>query len=235
MESKRSMFRWGKKGNLTEETITKLTSYYRKAIKDNAPDVMKMKTAIFASLFHSMSTNKKPQHQKCPAGPASWCFYNRAMALGEKVPDHNKMKTKLSEDVVAKILPVYQRLASDEILNKCKSGKTQNSNESVHSLIWKYCPKDTFVSKKRVEFAAISAIGQFNMGCEASLLIKECENVSSPALSIAKRRDQRRLKQSLHRDTAAYKTTFRNRKYNKKKQEKKQTQKEGISYAAGSF
>lgn len=83
MEGKRSMFRWGKKGNLTEEIITKLTSYYRKAIKDNAPNVMKMKTEILVSVFHSMSNNKKPQHQKCPAEPASWCFYNQTMTLGD--------------------------------------------------------------------------------------------------------------------------------------------------------
>ncbi|GFW73220.1 hypothetical protein TNCV_2798841 [Trichonephila clavipes] len=42
-----------------------------------------------------------------------------------KVPDsHKSMETKLSEEVVAKIMPVYQRLASKEILLRCVSGKT---------------------------------------------------------------------------------------------------------------
>lgn len=39
-----------KKRNLTEETIGKLGTYYRKAIK-NAPDIPKMKTAIFCLII----------------------------------------------------------------------------------------------------------------------------------------------------------------------------------------
>ena len=224
-----------KKGNLTEEIIIKLTNYYRKAVKDNVPDLQEMKTAIFSSLYHCMSTNNKPQHHKCPPGKKSWCFFNRALASGSKIPDHCMMKTKLSESVVSKILPVYQRLASDDLLSRCTSGKTQNSNESIHSLIWKLCPKDTFVSKKRVELAAISAVSQFNMGCVASLSVNESKMIRSPALSIAKKRDRRRLNQSLRRDTQNYKTTYRQKKFAKKKKEEKKTEKEGITYAAGAF
>lgn len=225
-----------KRGNLTEDVIVKLTNYYRKAIKDNIPEIKKMKEAIYASLYHSMSTNNKPQHQKCPTGTASWCFYNRALALGIEIPDHSKMKTKLSENIVAKILPVYQRLASDELLMRCTSGKTQNSNESVHSVIWRYCPKDTFVSKKRIEFGAVSAVSQFNMGCVASLVTtKEPDTIRSPSIDIAKKRDQRRIQQSRHRATEEYKTTQRFRKYIKNKKEQKKLCKEGVSYAAGAF
>lgn len=44
--------RLGSRGNLTNETIEKMQNYYERALKDNAPDVTKMKNAIFASLFH---------------------------------------------------------------------------------------------------------------------------------------------------------------------------------------
>ncbi|GBM68743.1 hypothetical protein AVEN_263567-1 [Araneus ventricosus] len=127
--------------NNHETTITKLQNYYRKAVKDNAPDVNKMKKSIFASLYHCMSTDSKPQHSKCPVGAESWCFFQRAIAQGETPKSHKKMKTTLSELVVEKILPVYQRLASDEMLSKCISAKTQNANESLHSCIWRKCPK----------------------------------------------------------------------------------------------
>lgn len=224
-----------KKGNLTEEMIVKLTNYYRKAIKDNSPHIEKMKSAIFASLYHLISSNEKPQHKSCPSGNDSWCFYNRALASGQKMPDHNSMKNKLSEEVLAKILPVYQRLASNELLKRCTSGKTQNSNESVHSLIWKYCPKDTFVSRKRLELAVTYAVSQFNNGCEASLSLKGNETLRSPSIVIAQKQDQRRLKQSLRRDTAAYKTALRNKKFAKNKKEMKHIKKEGLSYAPGAF
>ncbi|GFW45679.1 uncharacterized protein TNCV_3246161 [Trichonephila clavipes] len=98
-----------KEGNLKENTIVKLTNFYRKAIKDNAR-CKKMKSAILASLFHCSSTDKTPKHSKCPTGSTSWCFYQRALAKNENPMSHSLMKTKLSEQVLEKILPVYQRL-----------------------------------------------------------------------------------------------------------------------------
>ncbi|GFX83482.1 uncharacterized protein TNCV_324311 [Trichonephila clavipes] len=55
-------------GSLKEVTIKKLTTYYHKAILRNKGDVNAMKTAIYATLLHSISTDAKPQHSKCPAG-----------------------------------------------------------------------------------------------------------------------------------------------------------------------
>ena len=54
-----------KESSSKEETIIKLTNFYRKAIKDNVPDIDKMKSAIYASLYHS-STDKLQRHSKCP-------------------------------------------------------------------------------------------------------------------------------------------------------------------------
>ncbi|GFY03696.1 uncharacterized protein TNCV_3666071 [Trichonephila clavipes] len=120
-----------KQGNLTDKNITKLQNYYRKAIKDTIPDNDKMKTAIYASLMHCSPTDKKPMHGKCPEGESSWCFYKRAIAKGEIPRSHSSMRTYLSPQIVEKIMPVYQRLASDTILERCVAGKTQNSNEKV--------------------------------------------------------------------------------------------------------
>ncbi|GFY10033.1 uncharacterized protein TNCV_3699932 [Trichonephila clavipes] len=46
-----------KRGSLKEETIKKLTRYYTNAIRKNKGDVEAMKTAIYANLFHCMSTD----------------------------------------------------------------------------------------------------------------------------------------------------------------------------------
>ncbi|GFT46439.1 uncharacterized protein TNCV_1566611 [Trichonephila clavipes] len=71
------------------------------------------------------------------------------------------MKTKLTGEVVAKILPVYQRLASNEILSRCTSGKSQNANESLHSVIWSHCPKVSN-QRKRLEISVVTAVSEFN-------------------------------------------------------------------------
>ncbi|GFV71027.1 uncharacterized protein TNCV_1447271 [Trichonephila clavipes] len=154
-----------------------------------------MKSAILASLFHCSSTDKIPKHSKCPTGSTSWCFYQRALAKNENPISHSLMKTKLSEQVLEKILPVYQRLVNDELLERCSAGKTQNANESIHSVIWKNCPKETFVSKKRLEMGVISVIGGYNFGCFNSLAIEHNE-LSSVSVDISHKRDKRRLAQS---------------------------------------
>ncbi|GFX43420.1 uncharacterized protein TNCV_4874401 [Trichonephila clavipes] len=131
-----------------------------------------------------MSTDAKPMHSKCSDGKLSWCFYNRAK-VDNKVPgSHKSMKTKLSEEVVAKIMPVYQRLASNEILLRCVSGKTQNANESLHSCIWRKCPKDVFVSKKRINLAVTAAVSEVNIGYVETLKLNNNEMVDAAFLKL---------------------------------------------------
>ncbi|GFV53938.1 uncharacterized protein TNCV_3293071 [Trichonephila clavipes] len=119
-------------GSLKEATIKKLTTYYQKAILRNKGDVNAMKTAIYATLLHSISTDAKPQHSKCPAGENSWCFYQSAIANGEK-PNNHKLNvgTPINEKFLPKILPIYQRLASNELLERCIRCGTQNANEKA--------------------------------------------------------------------------------------------------------
>ncbi|GFX45997.1 uncharacterized protein TNCV_3132621 [Trichonephila clavipes] len=125
-----------------------------------------------------MSTDAKPMHSKCPDGKLSWCFYNRAKADNKVPGSHKSMKTKLSE-VVAKIMPVYQRLASNEILLRYVSSKTQNSYESLHSCIWRKCPKDVFVSKKRIVLAVTTGVSEVNIGYVETLKINNSEIVDA--------------------------------------------------------
>ncbi|GFW23880.1 putative 115 kDa protein in type-1 retrotransposable element R1DM [Trichonephila clavipes] len=67
--------------------------------------------------------------------------------------------------------------------------------KAFHSVIWKNCPKETFVSKKRLEMGVISAIGGYNFGCFNSLAIEHNE-LSSVSVDISHKRDKRRLAQS---------------------------------------
>ncbi|GFX32270.1 uncharacterized protein TNCV_1324711 [Trichonephila clavipes] len=111
-----------KRGSLKEETIKKLTRYYTNAIRKNKGDVEAMKTAIYATLFHCMSTDQKPQHKKCPSGIDSWCFYKSSLACGKKPGFHKDwVKTPINEEYLPKVLPIYQRLASSELLSRCVS------------------------------------------------------------------------------------------------------------------
>ncbi|GFY18946.1 uncharacterized protein TNCV_3876341 [Trichonephila clavipes] len=115
--------------------------------------------------FHSISTDQKPQHFKCLTGKDSWCFFQAALARGEVPGPHVKhVKTPLKETHLAKIIPIYQRLASNELLQRCIRCVTQNANENLHSIIWGKCSKETSATLRRVTIAVCDAVCEFNFG-----------------------------------------------------------------------
>ena len=76
-------------GKLMQATITKLTAYYRKAIRSHPGNLDAMCEAIFATFFHAVSTDEEPHHTHCPEGADSWCLYQRALAKGEEPGSHH--------------------------------------------------------------------------------------------------------------------------------------------------
>ncbi|GFW77072.1 uncharacterized protein TNCV_2725021 [Trichonephila clavipes] len=113
----------------------------------------------------SISTDQKPQHFKYPTGKDSWCIFQAALARGEVPGPHVKhVKTPLKETHLAKIMPIYQRLASNELLQRCIRCVTQNANEGLHSIIWGKCSKETSETLRRVTIAVCDAVCEFNFG-----------------------------------------------------------------------
>lgn len=117
----------GGKGKLTAERIKKLTNYYGRAIKDHKGDLDAMVNAVWASFFHTLSSDASHNHDFCPAGPRSWCFFQRARANNTEPRPHTK---ELPAFVGEALKPVYQRLGDPQLLRRCLDGKTQNSNEA---------------------------------------------------------------------------------------------------------
>ncbi|GFX56820.1 uncharacterized protein TNCV_495681 [Trichonephila clavipes] len=153
-----------KRFSLKEETIKKLTRYYTNAIRINK--------------------DQKPQHKKCPSGIDSWCFYQSSLARGKKPGFHKDwVKTPINEEYLPKILPIYQRLASSELLSRCVRNLTQNSTEALHSMIWNRCSKENSASRSRVLIAMSSAISEFNVGTLKALETFQDVNCLATSLS----------------------------------------------------
>ena len=51
------------------------------------------------------------------------------------------MKTKIYSVIAPHLKPIYERLCTKELLSRCLGTKTQNNNESYHSMIWHRCKK----------------------------------------------------------------------------------------------
>ena len=191
------------KGKLTDRAMKSLQLYYTKAIRSNKT-VEAMSQAVWASFYHCSSTDSDPQHDFCPTGDKSWCFYKRAQARGLQPPRHEgNVTTPLCRPVHLKLKPVYERLADPELLRRCLRGKTQNANESLHGVIWRRCPKTDFASKEKVESATLVSVGEFNMGSVGGhcFLSAQGLTIGRNAEKLGKRRDMSRKSQSRRRAT----------------------------------
>ncbi|KYQ46869.1 hypothetical protein ALC60_14160 [Trachymyrmex zeteki] len=150
----------GGKGKLTDVLIKKLTTYYGLAIQRNSESKDMMRKEIMATYYHSISTDEKPQHQFCPTGVDTWCAYN--IAQSKNMPYTHK--DPLHPDVQTSILPIYEDLSRDDLLERCVGGFTQNANESFNSTIWRLAPKHLHCGSKIIEIAAYLVAGIFNDG-----------------------------------------------------------------------
>ena len=107
----------GGKGKSTAKMIDNLSRYYGSAIRYNCDFVVKMKNAIWATYYHQQSTDKKPQHDKCPSGEKSRCPYQKALAT-TGVEGFKHEYTPLPDDVLQEIKPIYEDLSKDDLLER---------------------------------------------------------------------------------------------------------------------
>ena len=104
------------------------------------------------------------------------------------------MSTYLCEPAVAKMMPVYLGLLTDKLLEKCK-GETQNSNGSLHSVIWNELPKTQFFCLQRMKYGIYRAVTKFNLG--AATMGRVLGDTRSEAVAIRKKTDRKRLYEAM--------------------------------------
>lgn len=159
-----------------------------------------MKDAIWATLFHSMSTDEDPHHQRCPAGEDSWCTFNKATALGLPQPAHDgtSISTFLSREVAEHLIPIYERMTDENLLDRMTTGATQNANECINNLIWVYCPKTVFVGHKKLLSSVQIAVTRFNAGATATSERMRCLGTEPTEAQMAcmRREDEERMKKA---------------------------------------
>ena len=156
----------GDKGRMTNERMTKWSSYYRKAIVENMSDVEAARNAVWAIFFHSLSTLEDPHHSFCSE---SWCFWKQAEEAVD--PKRKYAETRhdvpLPRDVSERLIPLFQRLSNRELLSRCMKLQTSNANESLHATVWRRAPKSKYCGKKTAEVAVALAVMQYNKGATA--------------------------------------------------------------------
>ncbi|GFT76469.1 uncharacterized protein TNCV_3022461 [Trichonephila clavipes] len=128
-------------------------------------------------------------------------------------------------------------LSHPALLKKCLGGKAQNPNESLNSLIWKFCPKTIGSSLQLAEIAANLATSVFNDGNQILITILEKFGLKinrNVCVSLAER-DNRRIFTLRQRRLESSFEARRAKKIKKSKEIELFQEQEGISYDPGEF
>ena len=202
-------------GKLTKEAIKELCIFYDRAIRSHRDDLEGMENTVMASFYHVSSTDAEPQHDRCPQGKDSWCFFQKALAAGKQPGDHKgNLSHWLCPEVAALVKPVYVRLSDRALLSRRLRSATQNPNESLHARVWAKCPKTGFVGLQRVLLATCLAVAEFNSGVKdtsAQLYSAMGMTAGSHLVASGEKADRKRLRQSLRQTESRTKEARRAR------------------------
>lgn len=164
---------------------------------------------------------------------SSWCKWRKAEA--KNTLNTFKHKPPLSDNVIKVIKPIYEELSSKNLLQRCLGAETQNSNESLNSMIWTFAPKHIHCGTKTVQIATFLAVSIFNEGLLSILTIMSIMGftIGQQTEVFANLRDEYRIDRSVQRITEANKKA-RIAKQNQKSLENEFfQQEEGFLYGAG--
>ena len=223
------------KGRLTDSAVNKLQNYFGIALRTNLDSIYVMKKCIYASLFHNSMLEEKKRHQFCPPTKESWCTWQKEIA--EKGVTEFKPKLNIPQAIFDVIMPIYKELTNDKLLEKCLHGKTQNSNEALHGLIWQRCPKTTYCGKKVVEIGTASAICHMNDGSKSisNVLDRMGLQTGTEAAKGFDRSVRKRKRLRLRQESERCKRRRKQLRSLKKGWNDTVMEQEGVTYGAGQF
>ena len=140
---------------------------------------------------------------------------------------------------ITKLLdPVFRDLSSDQLLQRCIHGQTQNANEAFNHILWQKCPKQVFVGRDTIKLSLYSAVINFNIGFSGIM-----QALRTLGLSISKyanhgciKKDQLRIAHSKRKRSKEGKRGRKKlRALNKGFVDKEMEEEGRKSYSSGSF
>ena len=181
-------------GKLTDAYILAMQHHLQQNLWKQKPNdtLQDLRNQILSSFYHASSTDKVPRHEYCPQAPDSWCFYNKAIELGQPPESHSAHKLYLAGISALhrkEILNVYVDLTSQDLLKRCLKKKTQNSNESLHSKLWRKCLKVKHAGLQRVRYAAHVTTLEHNFGTRQGSRLSLLGLLNDKALQTKEKKD----------------------------------------------
>lgn len=130
------------------------------------------------------------------------------------------------------LLPLYTRLSSTKLPEKCARLATQNANECVNGAIWKRCPKVQWYGRRSIQIGATVGVLVFNAGEEALARLQR-EFGLIPGDALIKHSEKRDVQRTSREVISS--GQWRERSHRLLTERDRQIRKEGVTYAAGRY
>lgn len=141
-------------GGLTMNLIKRCQNYYGYAIRKNVGNSSKIKDAILAIYYHQLD-----DHKFCPTDENSWC-----KSIKGQSSKQSSKKKPLNIEIWQQTKRVFDKFSSDQLIERCVNGFSQNICESFNSLIWTRVPKSTYRSIDSIKLGVLDAVICTNEG-----------------------------------------------------------------------
>ena len=112
-------------------------------------------------------SHTKEVHDHCLIGEGSWCYFQRKVVIYDSDGANSPPKTRqpyLSPAEFERAVEVFKLFGSLSFCSTITMGKTQNSNESLHNMLWHNSPKSKHVGQKSLVASTALAVLSFNDG-----------------------------------------------------------------------
>ena len=93
-------------------------------------------------------------------------------------PGQHKMHETLSFEAGQMLVLIFQRLTEKRRLNRCRHKGTQNPNESLHNIVWRFFPKINYGTKIQLNVQHVWLCASFQRGALLKSFSMKCLKAS---------------------------------------------------------
>ena len=178
-------------------------------VQNRGKTPLEIHTALLNLLQHFVE-----DHENCPCSLDSWCYFQKRRAENNQdssVSLPHLRQSYLTGPEYERAKEVFNSFASMSMCGALTMGKTQNANESLHSIVWHNSPKGRHIGHKSIDASTALAVVTFNDGDIAlsAVLSALAIPASHSTLLLLSRRDRDR---NTNRDRANLETQKRRRR-----------------------
>ena len=190
--------------------------------------------------LHILLRHTQEKHDTCPVGTMSWCYFQKLIAKhleDSTIPYPNPRAPFLTDSEFQRAVEVFSVFASLDFCETITLGKTQNSNESLHNMIWHNAPKSKRVGHKSLIASTALAVLSFNEGSLSfSVIMNELGlKASYKTLKYLATRDRLRNQSRIRRCRETHKRRRRQIVAHTKLAESSRKRRDKAVYSSGKF